>query len=286
MRFRSACVLAAVLIPALAGAAELKPETAQAYDRHITAVRDRFVAAEAGPFWIEQQPATVRARLRAGEVIAWPGEGDGIVHVPDGLIHDWRAATFVPGASLDKVLATTEDYAHYSRIYGWVVRSGLLSHQRENGDDRFRVFLRLKESAHFVTGVLDLWTVVDYRQPRPDRTVSISHSDCIRQVENAGEPNEHRLPEGTGSGFLWRADTFATYLARDGGVYAEFETIGLSRTIPRLLGWIVEPIARRLGRGSAAESLTHLRDVITGVRRPTAAAGSTGPIPTFWCHES
>ena len=64
---------------------------------------------------------------------------------------------------------------------------------------------------------------------------------------------------GRDSGYLWRVNTFSTYLEADGGVFVELETIGLSRRFPRMLGWLIEPIARRLGRGSAADTLRQLR---------------------------
>src|SRR5262249_27449251 len=79
---------------------------------------------------------------------------------------------------------------------------------------------------------------------------------------------------GAGSGFLWRADTFSTYVEGDNGVYMGFETVGLSRTIPALLGWIVEPIARRLARASAAETLLRQREAIL-------TPGPASPIPSF-----
>jgi hypothetical protein len=43
----------------------------------------------------------------------------------------------------------------------------------------------------------------------------------------------------------------------------------LSRSFPPLLGWIIEPIARRLGRRSAATSLQEYIDVVSG--RPGAS---------------
>lgn len=278
---RLALLIVLLLVPRLAAGAELKPVTRAAWEQHTAEVRQRFTATSGGPFWVEQATEQERARLRAGTIVAWPAAGDGILHIPGGLIHEWRAAAFIPGASLAKVLNVTQDYAHYSGTYDWTIRSGVLAHHRERDGDVFRVYLRLKESASVVTAVLDLWTVVEYRYPQTGRAIAVSHADCIREVEHAGQDDERRLPAGTGSGFLWRADTFSTYLERDGGVYADFETIGLSRPFPRLLGWIVEPIARRLGRGSAAESLRHLRQAVIAPR--TVPATPPEEIPSAWC---
>jgi hypothetical protein len=135
-----------------------------------------------------------------------------------------------------------------------------------------------------VTGVVDLWTISDYVYPRPDRAFSISKAACARQVEDAGSPNERRLPDGVGAGYLWRADVLSRYLERDGGVYVEVQTIGLSRRFPPLLGWLIEPIARRIGRGSAEDSANQLRRALTS---GTRSADSTPPVngAQRWCGE-
>jgi hypothetical protein len=120
---------------------------------------------------------------------------------------------------------------------------------------------------------------------------AVSNTDCIRQVEDPGQTNERRLEVGKGSGYLWRANTYATYLERDGGVYIDLQTVGLSRGFPPLLGWIVEPIARRLGRGSAAESLKQLRQAAVRAQSTApertededAAQPSSGSSPSGWC---
>jgi hypothetical protein len=46
-------------------------------------------------------------------------------------------------------------------------------------------------------------------------------------------------------------------------VAVEMETIGLSRAFPLMLTWIIEPIARRLGRKSVELSL---QEFATAVR--------------------
>ena len=152
----------------------------------------------------------------------------------------------------------------------------------------FEIFLRIERSASVVKGILDLWTVVEYQRQSPEFASAVSTTDCIRQIENDGRPNERRLPVGTGSGYLWRAVTLSTYVQREGGVIVEFETIGLSRRFPRMLGWIIEPIARRLGRGSAADSLRQLRRAVTGDVQEATRNGAdvvSVPLPSSWCSQ-
>jgi hypothetical protein len=218
--------------------------------------------------------------------VAEPGVEDGIIGVPGGLIHHWRAATFIPGATLDAVLRVAQDYRASRPMYPWVLAAGVLAHEGSRSADveRFRVFLRIERSASVVTSVVDLWATVDYWYPRADRALAISDANCIRQVEDAGTRRERRLAVGTGSGYLWRANTFSAYLERDGGVYVQFETIGLSREFPALLGWIVEPIARRIGRGSASESLERLRTAVLSSGKPARPdTQHTDVVPGFWC---
>jgi hypothetical protein len=50
----------------------------------------------------------------------------------------------------------------------------------------------------------------------------------------------------------------------------EMETIGLSRPFPPLLGWIIEPIARHIGRASVEESVQEFRRAVL-MRSPTHA---------------
>ena len=282
-RFRLA--LPIVLAPVVAVGAELEAETVAAYERYIAQI-ERVATEAQGRSWIEDASPPTLARLRAGEIIVSPGSGDGIFDVPDGLIHHWRGAAFIPDVALDAVLAVTQDYSRYAVVYDWVIGSGQLAHERvaDGERDRYSVFLRIKRSAGVVTSVVDLWTFVEYRYQGAGRVTVTSDADCIRQVENAGEPDEQRLPPGAGSGYLWRANTYSTYLQRDGGVYVEFETVGLSRDFPPLLGWLIEPIARRLGRGSAGDSLRQLRQAVLVLDQPRAAVDpAPAPIPTFWC---
>lgn len=285
--FRVCQALLLLLAPGAAAAAELKAETGAAYEAYIEALQRRFAPERQGSFSIEHAAEDTRRALRGGTVLVWPGEEDGILDVPGGLIHHWRGAAFVPDVPLSAVLEVVQDYPSYAATYQWVIRSNLIAHERpeQGGRDEFRVFLRLEQSARMVTSVVDVWTVVEYRYPDRDRAVGTSEADCIRQVEHAGRQNERRLPVGQGNGYLWRANTHATYLRRDGGVYVDLHNVGLSRGFPPLLGWLIEPIARRIGRGSVAESLRQLRQAVA-LRQKAPRSRETPPPPAgseVWC---
>jgi hypothetical protein len=278
---RLACVLP--LLTALAGpvaAAELDVRAAAAYERYMTGIEQAFAGLTGSDTFLQQASPQTLTRLRGGEIVAGPGQGDGIMDVPNGLIHHWRAAVFVPNVRLADVLEMVRDYSDYYSVYDWMIASALISRE----GDRYRSFFRLKRSVGVVTGVLDLWTVTEYRYLRADRAVAVSNAECLRQVDHPGERRERRLPSGTGNGYLWRANALSKYLERDGGVYMELDTIGLSRDFPPLLGWIIEPIARRLGRDSAADSLNQLRRAL---RSPSRIKAEAIPVVSgrTWCGE-
>ena len=200
--------------------------------------------------------------------------------MPNGLIHHWRGTAFVPNVTLEEVLRVARDYTRYAAIYDWVVAADLVASE----GNRYRTFFRAQRRAGTVTGVVDVWMLTEYQHLRPGRATSVARADCVRQVEHAGEPAEHRLRPGTGNGYLWRANAMSKYLERDGGVYMELDTIGLSRGFPRLLGWIIEPVARRLGRTSTGESLSQLRVALTSPPTDVAKA-STVVNSRPWCGE-
>lgn len=179
------------------------------------------------------------------------GSGDGILGVPDGLVHHWTGSAFIRGATVAQAVDVSRDYARYPTLYKAVLSARVLSQQR----DAYTVLLRIKEGEAGVTAVLDVRSIIEYRMLDRGAVLAISASDEIRQVENAGNRDERLLPAGRDSGYLWRAHTF-TYLApAQDGVFVVMETLGLSRRFPPMLGWIIEPIARRLGRKSVEESL-------------------------------
>jgi hypothetical protein len=70
------------------------------------------------------------------------------------------------------------------------------------------------------------------------------------------------LPEDEGTGLIWRAYSITRFEERDGGVYIELEAIILSRDIPILLRWIVDPIVRRVSRESLTTSFRQTEEAV------------------------
>ena len=105
------------------------------------------------------------------------------------------------------------------------------------------------------------------------RAYSIARSTRIQEIQDYGASTERLVPEGQGRGILWRLFAITRYLERDGGVYIEFEAIGLSRDIPVSVRWLVEPMVRRVSRCSLATSLEETENTIR-TRAEVARSGS------------
>ena len=247
-------LVAVGLTPAPVAAADLQSRTAQAFDKYADEMTRDFVS--------RALKNSTTARRCDGVIIARAGNGDGILDVPDGLIHHWLGLAFVQGATLKDVNQVARDYSAYPKVYKAVVSSKVLSQQ----GDTYRVLIRLKEDAG-LTAVLDVRSAVDYRTQRGGSITATSKSEEIRQVENFGKRNESLLPVGKDSGYLWRAHTLTHFIPEEGGVFIVMETLGLSRQFPPLTGWIIEPIARRIGRKSVEGSLD---EFLTAIRRSAA----------------
>jgi hypothetical protein len=87
-------------------------------------------------------------------------------------------------------------------------------------------------------------------------------STRIEEVRNPGDADEYRLPVGHDSGYLWRLNTYWRYQAGEGGLYVECETLGLSRSIPVGLGWLLGPMVSGLPRDMLTLMLGALRKAL------------------------
>jgi hypothetical protein len=236
-------------------AAELSDAAAQAYAAYFSKARQSFLER------VSRTPVLSgadRTALRDGRTLVRPGGGDGILDAPGSLIHHWFAATMIPRVRLDQVVAVSRAYPDYPKIFHPVQAATVLS----NDGDALRVQLRMRESAGGLSATLDVTSRVVYARTDARHAHVISSAEEIRQVEDAGEATERRLPAGRDNGYLWRAGAFTRFVEEDDGVYMEMETVGLSRPFPPMLGWIIEPIARRIGRGSVERSVEEFRQAV------------------------
>jgi hypothetical protein len=275
-------VLAVVAFAALGSraalATELKKETSAAFDRYIAASEDRIASEiKNGSFlYVDslQEPARKQAyqELRNGQLLLQQGNAQEEGHpieAPSGLIHDWMGLIFIPNTTLARTLAVVQDYDNHHVIYAPEVRrSKLLSRD----GDHFRVYLQLYKKS-LVTVLLNGDFDITYEQVSPTRVVSRSQSTRLAEVENVDQPNQRELPPNDGNGYLWRLNTYWRAEEKDGGVYIQIETIGLSRGVPAFIAWIVKPLLRSLPRGTLSSLLEATRKaVLKPPEKPAAAS--------------
>jgi putative flippase GtrA len=185
--------------------------------------------------------------------------GDPEPSVPDGKIHHWVGAIFVPSASVPQVLDRLSQLAgKESTHHQDVIASKLLS----KDGDRYRIFLKIQRSK-VVTVTYNTEHTVDYRRLGATRASARSVSTRIAELEQAGTPNEREKKVGSDSGYLWRLNAYWRYEAVNGGVLIECESVSLSRAVPRLLRPFVTGVVEGLARESLERTLVGLRTSLT-----------------------
>lgn len=245
----------------------------QEYERQVDARYDRPAAPDAffvhdafklAPGW--------RASIRGGRVsmVRIPSFAPGAAEpsVPDGRIHHWAGAVFVPGVTLDHVLQHLRDRAgRESEAFDDVLSSRLISRD----GDRLRVYMKLRRES-LITVTYNTEHTVEYRRLAPARASSRSVATKIAELDGGGTPQEREKPVGNDHGFLWRLNAYWRYEQVDGGVIIECESVSLSRSVPLLLRPFVMGTVERIARESLQKTLVSLRAELAR-SRPVAVSG-------------
>jgi len=259
--------LTAVPIQATGGddAATLQPATLAAWQAYERNVDERYHRA-ADPFFAGDafgRSGDWRGDAAAGRTpmlqirSAVPGGPE--PEVPDGRIHHWIGATFVPGLTVADVVRHLQTHAgEESGSYDDVIASRLL--QREG--DRLRVYLKLRRTK-VITATYNTEHTVEYRRVNAQRASSRSVATRIAELTDAGTPNEREKPAGTDSGYLWRLNAYWRFEQATGGVLIECESVSLSRNIPSLLRPFISGIVEGVARESLEKTLASLRRALT-----------------------
>jgi putative flippase GtrA len=244
-------------------AAELRPATLQAWTTYERQVDSRLQSASAAstPFFaldaygIRGWRDAAMNRAVSMHRLDRPQPGGSTVPVPDGKIHHWAGAIFIPGMAVDGVLQHLSKYAgRESEHYADVIASRLLSHDA----DRYRVFLKLRRTK-FVTVTYNTEHLVEYRRLSDTRATGRSVSSRIAELEDAGTSAEREKPIGRDQGFLWRLNAYWRYEAVKGGVLIECESISLSRDVPTVLKWFIGGMVEGVARESLERTLSSLK---------------------------
>ncbi len=261
--------IAATFILLAAGAsrgAELKRETLDAWNQYLVSANASMQERARGHFlWIDEA-ADLRARVHNGEVVVSP-----LGHTPHavraGLIHHWIGAAFIPGARIDDVIAVVRNYNRYAEFYKpSVIDAKTLS--QKTSEDRFSVVM--VDKAMFMRRALDSDYQSRFVQVDGRKWYSVAETTRVQELSAEG-----RIPDGEGSGYIWRLCTMSRYEERDHGVYIETEAIALSRPIPAALHWVVDPIVRRVSKASLGRTLEQTRDATGSAVKSESALSAT-----------
>jgi hypothetical protein len=260
-------VIASLIVLApRAKSADLKSETVAEFDRYIRLTEAHMAeSVQAGNFLVvDVLPGDRRQQtydqLQQGQLyiqqLQTLQEGKP-VKIPSGLIHHWVGVAFLRGVSIAQALAVLEDYNNEDKFFKPTVMQSRL--ESRDGDES-KIFLRFYQKS-IVTVVFN--ANFDVRRSRVDdsRLITTSYSTKIAEVSNPGKPDEHEYPVGKDHGYLWRMYSYWHVEEKDGGVYIQVESIGLSRPIPRLVAWIVNPIVSQVPRQYLTLLLNKTREV-------------------------
>lgn len=249
------------LLTALPAAAQfssdLKSRTVAEFEEYLrtaeATLEQRAKGARAFLLADEQQGG--RESLRKGSVDVRALTGGSGKSVTDGVIHDWVGSMFLPGATVERVLAVLQDFDRYKEIYApEVIDSKALGRD----GDAHKLYLRLRKKK-VLTVILNTEYRVRYSQLGPAKWEGRSQSTKITEVSDAGTDKEKELPPGTGHGFLWRINAYWRFEQTKDGVFAECQAISLTRDVPTGLGWIVRPIIRDLPKESLISTMEATR---------------------------
>ena len=214
--------------------------------------------------WVDESP-DLKKRALAGETVVAPQEHD---KISNGLIHHWVGAKFLPGVSIEQVMAVLTDYDRYKDIYApMIAKSKLL----ERSDRTEKVNLLLVGKAVGVIGAVDTDDEIQTVKLDSTRIYTVSNSVRAQEISDYGKPSEHLLPQDQGPGYVWRTFGITRLMQRDGGVYLETETVTLSRGIPWAFRWLVEPVTERLPRSIMIQTLNDIREAVKKAAKPVSA---------------
>jgi L-rhamnose mutarotase len=245
--------------------AQLKPETLEGFNRYVKtteALLQKRNDREIPPLWLYDDPGN-RARALNGEIVTERLNNNSVAPVVGGIIHDWVGAMFIPGVTMEAVLNVLQDFNRHKQIYPEVIDSRLI--KREG--NTYRSYLRLKKQK-ILTVVLDTEHEASYLQIEPNRWFCRSYSQKIAEVSEPETKNERDLPPGEDHGFLWRLNAYWQLEKVKDGVFVECRALSLTRDVPSLVSWIINPIINDLPGDSLRGTLEASRKAVQNSRAP------------------
>ena len=233
----------------------LSPETNRAFDDYVHKLEQGFAQVQSNGTCLSlDSDEAKRKKAQSGELIIQSESGSGGIAVPDGVINDWDGAMFIRGAKVGTVLDILEDFDKHKDRFPEVIASRTL----ERNGDTVRGYWRLRKKK-VITVVLDVEQTAKYSEIHPGCWDGRAATTSVSEIDNAGTPEERKLPPGDGHGFLWRLNAYWILEQASDGVYAECRTVSLSRNIPFAVSWVVKPFVESMPRESLVSTLEGIR---------------------------
>jgi hypothetical protein len=246
---------------AVVTAAHLYPEAAVAWTAYVSATELRIGRELRSPrgflgIDFERDAAEARHAVLGGAIVVQQmdttdPQGQNLA-VPSALVHHWRGDILIPGVSVAQLVTRLQTDAPPREDD--VLQARVL----ERGPDRMRVYLQLQRQ-QFVTVVYNTEHLVTFARHGAGRATSTSIATRIAEVSHPNTPQERELPIGDDRGFLWRLNAYWRYEEVTGGVIAECESISLSRDVPSLVRYLVNPLIESTARESMERTLLALK---------------------------
>jgi hypothetical protein len=233
-----------------------------AFNAYVRGVEGRLARQHQAPngfLVLDSGSRDGEARLRRGELVVekltpsdWSSDG--------AMLHDWRGTAFAPGATAGDFERLMRGFDGYPKHFApQVVRAKVVGQQ---GDD-LRVVMRVRQK-HVITVVMDIHYDFGSGLLDGQRGWNSARGMQIDEIADAGTKRERVLSGAEEHGFLWRLNTYWSYEERDGGLWMQIESVSLTRSIPRGLGWAVGPFVESVPRESMEFTL---RSVCNALRK-------------------
>jgi hypothetical protein len=213
-------------------AAQLKPETAAAFDRYVKVTEEEMSKHRGFNdfLWLDHRDPKEKSLVWLGQPLFAPlttlDHGQQI-DVPDGVIQHWLGVTYLDEPPLERVRDVILGFADYKTFFKLqVIDSKLI--QRDG--DQFDALLRLYKK-QISAVLLNVRETAKYTLVDPSKMLVACHSTHIGEAAHPKDKNswDEELSPQDESGYLWRLNLYYRIQQSDNGVYVELELISLGR---------------------------------------------------------
>jgi hypothetical protein len=203
-------------------------------------------------------PPADRAAVKNGDVVLEHLTPANAKELPGALLQDWRGTAFVPGAKGEDFERVMRNFEIFPRIYSPEVLSASVPLKEGN---HYHVAMRFRQQ-HIITVVMDMTFDQTFGRLDAQHGYSLSRSMKITEIDAAGTPQERPVSVDKEHGYLWRLNNYWSYEEADGGLYIQVESVSLSRSVPKGLGWAIGPFVNSVPRESLEFTLRATRDAL------------------------